>query len=748
MTDCNFKHLREEILMAIVDHCGSSIPAEVAKYLKEDRGFNDEVIKKQKLGYNNGTIMEYLLNTLKYSEEVCIEVGILARSNGRIWDPFAGRIIIPTLYRDKVVDITGRVIGNKEPRYLNIKGEKKHLYNEEVLFNEAVFLVESIPDSISLIQYEYPAVATFGAGGFSEKYISRFSKCKRIYLYMHDDEAGREAEKKIVKLLIQKEICIIRIPEEDGVKDINDYFKKHGKEDFDALIATAEDAISSYIKMVSDETDKKYLTTRLGFVLGLIALKDKATRQAYLSEIALRFNLNRHDLDGYRSIVNDLAKEERQDSEHDDDSNQEKEIKAVFPGLIELVEDHGRVVYAIKESDTAEIRFCAEYKYEGKTYIPPTKEQLPDGYWLPSKERILELIEETKNISEADFNRHLFNEIEYYLREAAELLDDDHYTFVTAFIPHTYVLELVGFTPIIVLFGDPEKGKSRIGKAIIYASYRGKYLDSFRPPSIIRTATDLGEAIFIDVENLDKKLKSQDAEDIILHRFEKGAKTERIVDFTTNSFLGMKRFRIFGATIIATNTPISSEALNTRSIPIDMPETDKIFEAPVCPEAAFNLKYRLFIFRARYLWKGLPEVNSPVKGRLGNIMKPILQIVRLMCPERENSLMNFIYDIRDKRLSDKRESIQAKLIMVVMGLRDKVQNGRLSVEDIAEAFNQGRVEQFKFKNETIGRLLRGIGFRRLAGKGNNAAYEYDDKQIIRFALKYGVRQPPKPPILP
>jgi DNA primase len=749
MTDHNLKRLREEILTAIVDHCCSPLAEEAAIYLKEGRGFNDEIIKKQRLGYNNGTVTEYLLNTVRYAEDICIELGVLAKNNGKIWDPFNGRIIIPTLYRGRVVYITGRAIGNKDPRYWNIKGEKTHLYNEEALSNEEVFLVESSTDCISLLQHGYPAIATFGTAGFNNKHVNRFSKCERIYLYMHDDEAGREAEKNIVKLLIQKEIRLVTLPREEGIKDINDYFKVHKREDFDALVVSAKDAISSYIEAVPADTDKKYLSARLEFVLGLVALKDKATQQAYLRDIASRFNLNRHDIDAYRSTVNALAKEERENGNCVDEIKQEKEIRAIFPALIELVEDHGKVLYAIKENDAAEIRFCDEYKYEGKVYIPPTKEQLPDDYWLPSKERILELIEETKNIPEAELNRRLFNEIELYLRDAAELLDDDHYTFVAAFIPHTYLLELVGFTPIIVLFGDPEKGKSRIGKAIIYASHRGKYLDSFRPPSIIRTATDLGEAIFIDVENLDKKLRSQDAEDIILHRFEKGAKTERIVDFTVSSFLGMKRFRIFGVTIIATNTAVGGEALNSRSIPIDMPETDKIFETPVYPEAAFHLKEQLFLFRARYMWKKLPDVKTPAKGRLGDIMKPILQIVRLMCPEREDSLMEFIYAIRDKRLSDKRESFQAKLIMVVMGLRDKVENGRLSVEIITDAVNAEKEDdKFHFSIKTIGRQLRGIGFRRLPLKDNKAAIAYDLKEIVRFGLKYGVRQLPETPITP
>ena len=750
MDNHNFRNLRNEILTSIVDYCQLRLTAEGAvKYFREGRGFNDEIIKQCRLGYNDGTVAEYLLKTKGYTEDVCVEIGVLFGNNGKVWDPFKGRIIIPTLYKGKVVHIVGRAMGDKEPKYLNIKGEKTHLYNEEALSNKEVFLVESVPDCISLFQYGYPAVATFGTGGFNEKYVSRFSKCDRIYLYMHDDEAGQNAAKNIVKLLIQKDIRAIKLPKEEGIKDINDYFKKHRKEDFDALVLSAKDAISGYIEAIPADTDKKYLSARLEFVLGLIALKDRTTRLAYLTgEIASRFNLNKDEIGAYKSTVNALAKE-KENNDCVDDSREEKEIKAIFDGLIDLVEDHGKVLYAIKENDTEEIHFCSEHRHEGKVCIPPTKDQLSDDYWMPSKDRVLELIEETKNIPEAELNSRLFNAIELYIRSAAELPNDEHYTFATAFIPHTYLLEKINFTPIVTLVGDPEKGKSRIGKAIIYASRRGKYLDSFRTASIIRTATDLGEAIFIDVENLDKKLKSQDAEDIILHRFEKGAKTERIVDFTVNSFLGMKRFRIFGVTIIATNTPIGGDALNSRCIPIDMPETDRIFETPVHPEAAFHLKEQLFLFRARYLWKKLPEVKLLVKGRLGEIMKPILQIVRLMRPEREDSLMNFIYEMQEKRLADRRDSFQAKLIMVVMSLRDKVEKGRLSVKLITEAVNAEKEDdRFKFNEKSIGRRLRGIGFRRLPLKDNKAAIEYDKKEIIKLCIKYGVRQSPETPITP
>ena len=77
-----------------------------------------------------------------------------------------------------------------------------------------------------------------------------------------------------------------------------------------------------------------------------------------------------------------------------------------------------------------------------------------------------------------------------------------------------------------------------------------------------------------------KKVEKANADDIMLHRFERGGKVLRIMYPDKGPFKDTKWFEIYGPTIIATNEPIH-DILETRSVQIVMPESYRIFEDDV-----------------------------------------------------------------------------------------------------------------------------------------------------------------------
>jgi hypothetical protein len=82
------------------------------------------------------------------------------------------------------------------------------------------------------------------------------------------------------------------------------------------------------------------------------------------------------------------------------------------------------------------------------------------------------------------------------------------------------------------------------------------------------------------------------------------------------------------------------------------------------PEAALPLKERLTAWRAQHLEKALPNCAKPAAGRLGDILKPLLQIIRLVKPEREP-----VKELERGRLLDKADTLEGKILQVVWSLR-------------------------------------------------------------------------------
>src|SRR5207247_4448932 len=101
-----------------------------------------------------------------------------------------------------------------------------------------------------------------------------------------------------------------------------------------------------------------------------------------------------------------------------------------------------------------------------------------------------------------------------------------------------------------------------------------------RDAYIVRIASNFTATIFFDVMDIWKKAQKTDTEDILLHRFEKGATVPRVLYPERGRFRDIVNFAIFGPTIIGTNVN-ANQILDTRSVQINMPETEKEFENEV-----------------------------------------------------------------------------------------------------------------------------------------------------------------------
>ena len=120
---------------------------------------------------------------------------------------------------------------------------------------------------------------------------------------------------------------------------------------------------------------------------------------------------------------------------------------------------------------------------------------------------------------------------------------------------------------------------------------RGLRTETLREANIFRWSEDLGATLFFDVLNLWKKAEREKSEDILLNRFEKGARAARDCTRRKDAFEDTRYFDIFGATIIATNESVH-KILDTRCLTISMPPAKKRYDTEPTPELGFPLRER------------------------------------------------------------------------------------------------------------------------------------------------------------
>jgi DNA primase catalytic core len=722
----------EDILTEAAGFYHGCLSEEARDYLA-DRGLTEETISRFQIGFARGGLTEYLIRECELPMSLCLKAGVLKEverhGEMKVRDYFHKRIIFPTLKRGRVVHLTGRSLHGEEPRYLHLPGEMHFLYNEDDLSNEEALVVEGITDCLSLFQAGYPAVALIGCY-LKPEHLPKFSRCKRIYVCLDGDAAGREGALGVAELIGER-ARIVELPE--GL-DPNDYFKGHSADEFAGLVDSAKDLIRYELDLIPPKTEKTELPRLLEPVLKQLARMDKAKREAYLDPVKDRFNLKARDLDGYREVINQFRKEEaRAEKVGTSHAHAEATYSALFDGLVDIVEEDGRPAFLLQEG--GKLSVATQVEREGVLYVPPPKENIP--WLLPRAEEVLEFYECRMGRPAWKSDGDLYEELLNYHKEISELPSEEFYDLIVAWDLHTYLIEAAQYSPEICFFAIPERGKSRTGKGMIYVAYRGIHVESLREAYLLRVPRDLQASLFFDVRDIWQKAKDNGSDDILLHRFERGAKVPRVMYPDRGPHQDTVYYPVFGPTVISTNEAVHL-ILETRAISINMPETSRRFESDVTPEKSLPLKEQLVAFRAAHLGEDLPDISKPAKGRLGDILKPLLQMIHLVRPDREKSFLDVLKEIEKDRLAEKSGSLEAQILMTVAELEHKVEKGVLPIKDITDAFNEGKAEKSQITYQRVGRRLAAMGFKR-ARAGNNQGMLWDRRLIDQMFESYGLR---------
>lgn len=201
-----------------------------------NRGLKDKTIRKYKLGYTDGRV----LNLMFASErKLALDTGIMNK-NG--FEMMSHRITIPNIIGDNQVDfIMGRTVTNDTIKYLGARIPKPLIGFHEVRTAPLIFMVEGQFDWLTLRQWGYPAICV---SGNHLKPYSRLPLEDKYILYIADIEdsgEGMRAGKEIVGKFGDKGILV----------DLTELREKHkiAKLDINAL-AQFPDGESEFAEIV------------------------------------------------------------------------------------------------------------------------------------------------------------------------------------------------------------------------------------------------------------------------------------------------------------------------------------------------------------------------------------------------------------------------------------------------------------------------------------------------------------------
>ena len=203
---------------------GEDFNAVKAKFAKKQR-------ELEALGYkvvNPVTAINNYFNTNivrleRFSVEELRLAGLVSDGGNLIF--YKHKIIIPFLQDGRIVFLQGRRLDQGQPKYLHTR-RPVPLYNQDALVEaeegQKVYITEGVFDAMMLEQNGYSAVGILGVNNFKQDYISLFKKFK-VVLALDNDEAGKEATKRLAKMFYEQGQRVNSIQLPNGVKDVSDY---------------------------------------------------------------------------------------------------------------------------------------------------------------------------------------------------------------------------------------------------------------------------------------------------------------------------------------------------------------------------------------------------------------------------------------------------------------------------------------------------------------------------------------------
>jgi DNA primase catalytic core len=677
-------------------------------------------------------------------DEEFVKAGLISQNGNFL---FADRIIVPITHLGRIVSIYGRAIdSDRIPRHVypanSIAEQPEAVWNLDNCRKERkVILSESIVDALSLEAQGYDnVIALYGTQSLSGNRLDLIdsSDIQEITIVFDHDQnlTGQKAALEVGRRLFSRGIGvnITTLPRPDGVDkvDINSFFNAHTRDDFEQI--TGRSLVDSLLDDVPKDGSPEQKEAALEPVFRLLATQSELKRESYIDVIKTRFPEFRKPslLKAVQAEGKKLA--ESLSLENISTDAPDGEYAALFDGLVDIVGVDGQAKY-LTVSENGELSITEVAEFGENVYLPPPKDQIP--WLLPRGNNVLEMAELEAHLSPQVADEVLYDDLVAYHRRISELPGDDYYNLLALWDMHTYVIEKFQYSPILLFFAVPERGKSRTGKAMLYVSYRGIHVESLRDAYVIRVADGFRATIFFDCKDLWKKAEKAGSEDMLLGRFERGLKVPRVLYPEKGPFQDTVYYSIFGATIVATNDA-THRILSTRCLPISMPAAGRVFEDDITPKDALPLKERLLLFRARHLHTELAKIGKASQGRLGDIVRPLHQILLLVKPQLEEDFLNLVKNLEHARKTEKAESVEAAVLLAISSLENEVTNQALPNKLITEALNRGRDEKSKLTPSKVGKTIASLGFKKRKNPDGNMAVVWDEDLLRNAMESYGL----------
>jgi DNA primase len=281
----------EEVTDLAATHYVQALTPAVREYVIENRRLPERFLEEYRIGWADGSLTASLVaRGGDPVARVLVKAGLARVSQetvGTPWvDYFDQRVMLAATRGGLATFLSGRAFSpDQTPKYLHQTGREAPLFNEDALAESALFVTEGPFDALSLLAWEFPAVAFFG--GMRPSSVAKLKRVKgQLYVATDADAGGRGAALKMA-LALGPTLRVIEFPE--GM-DPNDFYRKSPRRAFERLIREAPE-VAVWLQRPAEAPGLSGIEQieRLTSYWAFLATLTPALGEAYLADSKQRF---------------------------------------------------------------------------------------------------------------------------------------------------------------------------------------------------------------------------------------------------------------------------------------------------------------------------------------------------------------------------------------------------------------------------------------------------------------------------
>jgi hypothetical protein len=329
----------------------------------------------------------------------------------------------------------------------------------------------------------------------------------------------------------------------------------------------------------------------------------------------------------------------------------------------------------------------------------------------------------------------LYAEIRTFYCRYVDLTDERYFDVTASATLLTYRHEDFETTPYLFALGPPNSGKTRLLECLQAACSRPMLTSNISSSALYQVIDKWHPSLLIDETELYRKDNERATE--LLAILNSGYRRGQVAIRGSKDRKKPKTYDVFGFKALAGTEPLHETTMQ-RCIVMNMEKAHRDLPLTIDKQEAMKIREHLEYYRLHHDGNPLDaeQIHKEIgDARVTELFLPLLGVTPTA--EGRERLFSLAKDIAQDRLAEEQSGVEAEILKAVLGCKDKVECGKLSTKDIADAYNGELPDKERVRSDWIRKRLQRLGFKRTRfGHGGARAIVWDQSHIERLIRRY------------